>query len=260
MKRFCEYSRLIVRKLILIFFTMFLLVSCNSKYYNNFEIPAVGPNDNIIFHTGFTVSYDTATLIPKWVAYELTAEEAQGEFPRSKTFCSDPDFNGRQAIRDDYSNSGWDKGHMAPAADMKWSEESMLESFYLTNICPQNHSLNERDWQTLEKKVRGWAFEYGCIYVVCGPIIGANQYGTIGANRVVVPDAFFKALMVPEGKSYKTIAFIMMNSNERHSIKEYALSVNELEKITGIDFFPHLNDREEELIENQVNCKSWNIN
>ena len=160
----------------------------------------------------------------------------------------------------DYSNSGWDKGHMAPTADMKWSEQSMYESFYLTNICPQNHTLNERDWLTLEKRVRGWAEEYGSVYVVCGPIVGTNKYGKIGRNRVVVPDAFFKAVMVPEGKSYKTIAFIMMNESEHHTLKEYALSVNKLEEITGMDFFPSLGDREEEIIEDQVDLRSWNIN
>ena len=239
---------------------LILIASCNTGNYGYIEMPYVEPDENIIYHAGYTTSYDTTTLIPKWVAYELTAEEVQGEFPRSGSFGMDPDFTGRQAMREDYSYSGWDKGNMAPAADMKWSEKSMYESFYLTNICPQNHTLNERDWQTLEKRVRSWAVEYGSIYVVCGPIVGSNKFGKIGENGVVVPDAFFKAVMVPEGKSYKTIAFIMMNESEHHTLKEYALSVNKLEEITGIDFFPALGDREEEAIEDQLDLRSWNIN
>ena len=124
---------------------LILIASCSEGNYGYIEMPSVEPDENIIYHAGYTTSYNTTTLIPKWVAYELTDEEVQGVFPRSGSFGMDPDSTGRQAMREDYSNSGWDKGHMAPAADMKWSEQSMYESFYLTNICPQNHTLNERD-------------------------------------------------------------------------------------------------------------------
>lgn len=235
------------------------LTACGQPHYDYVEFPDISPDENIIYHAGFTVSYNSSTLIPKWVAYELTADEVAGENPRSGSFGMDPDFSGRQAMREDYSYSGWDKGHMAPAADMKWSSQAMYESFYLTNICPQDHTLNEKDWQSLEKKVRGWATEFGQVYVICGPIVGQNKFGTIGGNNVVVPDAFFKAVMVPFEDTYKTIAFVMFNEPEHHSLREYAMSVNELEELIGMDFFPILSDKDEEAIESEKDFKAWKL-
>ena len=115
------------------------------------ELPAICDNDVVLVYNGFVVNYNTARLIPNWVAYELTADELIGDVPRARGFSMDLDYKGRQAMREDYSGTGWDKGHMAPAADMKWSQAAMNESFYLTNICPQNHELNGKDWHTLEK-------------------------------------------------------------------------------------------------------------
>ena len=109
------------------------------------ELPSTQPADSILAYTGFSVSYNSDQLIPKWVAYELTAEELDGNVPRARSFSMDVGYKGRQAMREDYSNTGWDKGHMAPSADMKWSQTAMSESFYLTNVCPQNPDLNGRD-------------------------------------------------------------------------------------------------------------------
>ena len=113
------------------------------------ELPAINSSDVVLVYNGFVVNYNTKRLIPNWVAYELTAEEVVGEVPRAKGFSMDLDYKERQAMREDYSNTGWDKGHMAPAGDMKWSQTAMTESFYLTNICPQNHDLNGKDWQSM---------------------------------------------------------------------------------------------------------------
>lgn len=159
------------------------------------ELPASQDNDIILVYSGFVVNYNTDRLIPNWVAYELTAEEVGGEVPRARGFSMDPNYPGRQAMREDYSNSGWDKGHMAPSADMKWSQEAMTESFFLTNICPQDPTLNGRDWHALENRVRDWALRYDRLWVVCGPIIRDNQYGTIGERSVSVPDGFYKAVL-----------------------------------------------------------------
>ena len=246
---------------------LLLLIACLTGYGQTskgisgslLEMPKITASDNVIIYTGFTVSYNTKTLIPNWVAYELTDAEVDGQFPRKGQFGQDLSFNGRQSMREDYSNSGWDKGHMCPAADLKWSEQTMYESFYLTNICPQNHELNSIDWLTLEKLGRQWAKKFEKVYIICGPIIKENKYGTIGTNKVVVPDAFFKAFLTVTNNVFNTIAFIMPNDSEHKRIQEYALSVNYLEKITGIDVFTNIDDRFEEMVESDVYFKHWGL-
>lgn len=231
-------------------FTVVLVIP-SSGFANEslLELPAKNQHDIILSYIGFTVSYDSERLIPKWVAYELTSEEVDGTVSRSGSFGMDLNYKGRQAMREDYSYSGWDKGHMAPAADMKWSQEAMWESFYLTNVCPQNHELNGGDWLALEKKARELAKRYGNVYVICGPIIGVNKNGTIGANKVTVPDKFFKAFLVEIDGVFHAIAFIMENEGFHRKLSSYALTVNQLEDISGIDFFVNLPDMIEESVE-----------
>lgn len=205
------------------------------------ELPAYSADEDVISYSGFTVSYNHSTLIPDWVAYKLTADELETRYTsQSSSFSKDMNIRGRQASREDYSHSGWDKGHMAPKADMRWSEKSYWESFYFTNICPQNHELNGGDWNTLENKIRGWAEKYGRVYVVCGPIVGQGSYGTIGRARVQVPDAFFKALLVPDDGSFKSVAFVFPNNGKHHRLAEYECSVDELETLIGRNLFAAL--------------------
>lgn len=225
----------------------------------SYEIPALTASDRVIVYEGFTLSYNPETLLPKWVAYELTSAEVDGTVPRSNGFGMDLDYKGKQAMREDYSHTGWDKGHMAPAADMKWSRTAMYESFYLTNICPQDHELNGNDWLALEKLGREWAKQFGRVFIVCGPIVGKNYYGTIGENKVVVPDSFFKAFLVVQDHRYHAIAFVMPNESTHHRIQEYAMTVNELESMTGLDFFPNIEDAIEEMIESDLYFQFWNL-
>lgn len=221
------------------------------------ELPAIGVNDVILVYRGFVVNYNTERLIPNWVAYELTADEVAGQIPRGKGFGMDMDYSGKQAMREDYSNTGWDKGHMAPSADMKWSQASMNESFYLTNVCPQNHDLNGRDWHTLEKYVRDWAVIYGKVWVVCGPYITENRYGSIGPQGVMVPDGFFKAVLRKDGRMYKAIAFLLVNDGRKQSFKDVVVTVNEVESLTGYDLFTNLRNRIEEKVESQARISDW---
>jgi endonuclease G len=194
------------------------------------------------------------------VAYELTKEEAEGVTPRGNNFIHDPEVGyGMSATTEDYKNSGWDRGHMAPAADMKWSEQAMKESFYFSNICPQNKNLNSGIWKDLEEQVRGLAIEKGHIYVVSGSII-LNQPKTIGFNKIAVPDAFFKVLLQNENGNWSAIAFMFANENGRNPLFTYAMSVEDMQTITDIDFFPALPDSIEEKIESQVDFTKWNIN
>ncbi|MBO4537192.1 MAG: DNA/RNA non-specific endonuclease [Bacteroidales bacterium] len=227
------------------------------------EVPALPDSmSRIVPHKAYVSSYNTETLIPDWVAYELTADETGGEQTREGIeFRMDPTLRGvTQAMREDYSGSGWTKGHLMPAADAATSNSTMSETFYFTNICPQDETLNAGDWAYLEKRVRQWANRYGKIWVVTGPIIGENRYGTIGDRDVVVPDAFYKALLIrKKNGSYSAIAFVMDNDDDRYYLKDCNMTVNELESLTGFDFFPMLDDTIEEKVEGTVRLSDWGI-
>lgn len=217
-------------------------------------------SQQVIEHTGYTVSYNYDWLIPNWVAYELTRQETYGDFPREKKFAPDPQVKGTPVIHQDYSNSGYDRGHMAPAGDMKWSEQAMKESFYMTNICPQNHNNNAGDWKDLEELVRDIASKYGSVYICCGPIVTdvSNTIGTI--RKIVVPQSFYKVLLrQKKDGSWTSIGFVMPNAAGNRPLMTYMHSVDEIENLTGIDFFYNLPDSIEDLIEADYIISDWTI-
>ena len=210
----------------------------------------------IISYSGYEVMYNPEYKIPRWVKYELLASETDGEWSRKGLkFTPDPSVSFPQADDYDYRGSGWSRGHMAPAADFKWSSTAMIETFYFTNCCPQNLELNSGQWSTLEKKVREWANRYGSLTVYTGPIVLDNAYGTIGYNKVVVPDAFFKAILAGE----QSIAFVMYNHNNNENIQKCAMSVDDLEALTGIDFFAEQVDDFENQVEATYNLRNWGL-
>ena len=210
----------------------------------------------IITYSAYEVMYNPEYKIPRWVRYELLATETDGVWSRKGLkFTPDPSVSFTQADDYDYRGSGWSRGHMAPAADFKWSRTAMIESFYFTNCCPQNLELNSGQWSTLEKKVRDWANRYGSLTVYTGPIVLDNAYGTIGYNKVVVPDAFFKAILAGE----QSIAFVMYNHNNNENLQKCAMSVDDLEALTGIDFFAELDDDFENRVEATYNLRNWSL-
>lgn len=228
---------------------------------SNIEIPDIQDDrsNRIITHKGFTLSYNYDLKIPNWVAYELTSVEVKGEVPRYDRFKPDPMVpQNATATTDDYKHSGWDRGHMAPAADMKWDEQAMRESFYLSNICPQNHNLNGGVWKDLEEQVRELATQKGRIFVVCGPIVD-KKHETIGANKVAIPQAFFKVLLQEDNGEIHTIGFIYENKSGKKPMSTYAMTVDEVEKATKIDFFPSLPDKIAKKAESEVDFSKWTI-
>jgi len=228
------------------------------KTTSKLELPKPRQGEDIVHHTGFITSYNHQTLVPDWAAYELTAEDLKGTFKQSCSFSWNPNLKGRQASREDYSNSGWDKGHMVPKADLKWSGDAYIESHYFTNICPQDHDFNAGDWRKLEEFVRRMANKFGVIYVVCGPIFTEHQYGYIGDNRVAIPDAFFKAILANKNGNYVAIGFIMdNNSNHHQGYRNCSVSINRLEQITGLDLFYNLNDSIENQVEAEYKWSDW---
>ena len=213
------------------------------------EIPAYTDAEDIIVHLGYTASYNHTTLVPDWVAWELTAEELCETYDFQCSFSRDPDVDFPKASREDYSYSGWDKGHMAPRADMKWSGQALEESYYFTNICPQDHTMNSGAWRKIEELTRRLAKYYGAVYVVCGPVYGTGQYGTIGKAGVQVPDAYFKALAVSTSEGYRTVAFLVDNNRQDGSPHSYAVTVDSVETVVGRDLFPSLPEEAEDVFE-----------
>ena len=226
-----------------------------------YELPRLNNNqpEQIIEHIGYTVSYNPTWLVPNWVAYELTAVETGGEQERSNHFKPDPLVEGDPVVTSDYSKSGYDRGHMAPAADMKWSEQAMRESFYMTNMCPQLHNLNAGDWKDLEEMARSWAQQYGNIYIACGPIVEA-EYPTIGkTHTIAVPAAFYKVFLRQTKEGWTSIGFIMPNQAGNRPLMTYMLTVDEVEAQTGLDFFYNLPDSIEALVESDYSISDWTL-
>ena len=216
------------------------------------EIPSMpkGKQGQVIQRTGYTLAYDKKTKTPQWVAWELTKEETKGNHERTDKFLPDPNVEGAKVVTTDYTGSGYDRGHMAPAGDMKWSKKAMEESFYMSNICPQIHHLNTGDWNELEANTRKWARRYGSVYVTCGPIYnGRRRTQYIGKNRVKVPDAFFKVILIQSPKKTCALGFFFENEAGQRPLNEYLVSIDYLEQTTGIDFFPALPDELENTLE-----------
>lgn len=230
------------------------------SYPDSLEIPifTVSRPEQIIQHTGFTVSYNPEWRIPNWVAYELTRQESYGKVKRYGRFEKDPEVKGICPEYWDYNDSGYDRGHMAPAGDMKWDENAMRESFYMSNICPLNHNLNDGVWKELEQQIWTWARQHDNVYVVCGPIVSDNPK-TIGKHRVIVPDAFFKVLLCHINGEWEAIGFYFDNVAGARPLSTYCKTIDQIENMTGIDFFPQLEDEIENKIEAKYSLPAWNI-
>lgn len=213
-------------------------------------------DETIVEYEGMTVSFNPSLHIPNWVAYELTAEEADGQEPRYKTFMVDPDVDGC-ASPDDYRNTGYDRGHMAPAADMKWSETAMKQSFYMTNIAPQANKLNRGAWSRLEDKCRQRARNDSAVIIVSGPVLTDPIDIYIGDNRVAVPSRFFKVILSPYTTPPTAIGFIMPNGYVEGGMQQCAVTVDSVESVTGHDFFSSLPDEIETKLENDKNFNRW---
>lgn len=240
-------------KLLVIIMSL-LLVTCTAQVPQQplpapvagMELPAYGEEEDIVVHLGYTASYNHSTLTPDWVAWELTAEEAAGTNEGQYSFSRDPDVKFPKASREDYSNSGYDKGHMAPRADMKWNCQALEESYYFTNICPQDHEMNSQAWRKIEELTRRMAKLYGRVWVVCGPVYDSTcSPKTIGQAGVRVPDAFFKALVIAGHDGFRSVGFLVANKPQDGSPKRYAVTVDSVEALIGRNLFPEVPEEAE---------------
>lgn len=213
----------------------------------------------VLYRQGYTVSYNPEYRVANWVAWELTREEAESKaVERHTKFVPDPEVDQfATAYDEDYRGSGFDRGHLAPAGDMKWSHQAMRESFYFSNICPQDRKMNSGIWNQLEQKSRGWASDKEGVYIVTGPVIHENLR-RLGKNRVAVPEHFYKVICTVSNNKYQGIAFLLENREYKGTkLPAVAIPIDSVEAVTGIDFFPLLPDELEEKMEREVDLKFW---
>lgn len=204
----------------------------------------------------YMVSYNHDMKNPNWVAWTITANHATGKVQRMD-FWDDDDMPDPKGYLSDYYNSGYDRGHMCPAGDNKWSEKAMEDCFRITNMCPQDGGLNRGMWNSIEQQCRAWAKEYGKVYVVCGPLYLNQQHRKIGKNKVVVPEAFFKVVLCMEGTP-KAIGFICRNQSQKGKKKtDFINTIDDVERITGYDFFSKLPDNIEKKVEAHADINDW---
>lgn len=231
-------------------------IDAPAKALENVIVPGNVPSE-IIEYTGMTVSFNRDTHEPNYVAWELLGSETYGEEKRGKGFTPDTSVKGT-AYPEDYRNSGYDRGHMAPAGDMKWSRKAMEESFLMTNVCPQSGELNRGAWNKLEEKCRQRARRDSAVVIVCGPVFdGDGPAAHLGATGVAVPRRFFKVVLSPYADPPVAIGFIMPNSAVEGGMQRCAVPVDEVERVTGYDFFSSLPDEIESEIESRCDFDRW---
>ncbi|HIA11421.1 MAG TPA: DNA/RNA non-specific endonuclease [Flavobacteriales bacterium] len=243
------------RKFLLSVVFVILAIQCFSQLSVYLPTSTTG---QIIEHQYFTLSYSEKHEQAEWVAYELTKAEVAGVITRTNDFRPDPLVKTQSAQLSDYKESGYDRGHLAPAADMKMSHTAMSESFYLSNMSPQSASFNRGIWSKLEKQVRTWAVENESIYVVTGPVF-ADFLGEIGASGVSVPGYYYKVILDYTPPEVKAIALVLPNEKGAKTLSEYVVSIDFVESLTGIDFYPQLPDDEEQKLEASKDYSKWSF-
>lgn len=216
-------------------------------------LPSVSGNNQLVQHQYYSLSYNEKNEIPEWVAYELTRKSLEAKnVKRAKRFKSDPKVDSRSAKHSDYTHSGYTRGHLAPAGDMAFNETAMQECFYMSNMAPQIRPFNNGIWKELEETVRDWAYNKGSLYVVSGPIMhGISEQ--IGNNKIGVPKSFYKILV--DGND--GIAFNIPHDRLEDRLETYAMSIDDLEQETGIDFFQGFEDAHEQRFESSYNINKW---
>jgi len=221
-------------------------------------LPYSTQTDQIISHIAYTLKYSEKHEQASWVAYTLKSSHTSGNVGRSNDFREDYKVSTESSSLSDYKGSGYDRGHLAPAGDMKWSSTAMSESFYMSNMSPQKPGFNRGIWKKLESNVRNWASDNGEIYVVTGPIL-TGSYSSIGSNQVSIPDYYYKVILDYKEPEIKGIGFILPHQKSSSSLQSFAVTIDEVERRTGIDFYHALPDGIEEQTESTIDINKWSF-
>ncbi len=225
---------------------------------NDFLLPT-STTGQVVHHDSYSLSYSEPYEQAEWVAYELKLSHLKNTQYKRPYFEIDHAIRTGAASWKNYKNSGYDRGHLCPAGDRSYSQEAYNETFLTSNISPQSHNFNSGIWNSLEQKTRQWAKIYNGVYVVTGGVLQPNL-PTIGSEKVAVPNYFYKIILNKNGDTVKMIGFLMLHQNSKRPLEDFVVSVDSIEQLTGIDFFPKLDDQLEHDLEAGVDYSQWQFN
>lgn len=248
-------------KNLLVLLLVSFVVPVFSQEVKNLEYPKYQATDTIVQHKAYTLKWCPGYCQAAWVAYELTKAETNNQFERNNKFIPDPLIKTSTDFEADYSGSGFDRGHLAPAADMSSTKPTMEESFYFSNMSPQVPNFNRGIWKQLEELVRDWAIENGNIYVVTGPVL-SDSLTRMGKHQIAVPEYYYKVILVSNSTATKGIGFLLPNAKSTEKLQTFAVSIDSVESVTGLDFYHQLPDKTELAVEKDacLSCWAWNSN
>ncbi|TMM59488.1 DNA/RNA non-specific endonuclease [Maribacter algarum] len=210
----------------------------------------------IVNHDYYSLSYNEPFEQAEWVAYPLEKKHLTYDDRKRPYFIEDPKVKTKSADWRNYKGSGYDRGHLCPAGDRRFSEYAYNETFYTSNISPQNREFNAGVWNQLEIKTRQWVKKNGTHFIITGGVLESGL-DEIGEEGVDVPRYYYKIIAKGSSKDLKAIAFLMQNRPSNKSIKQFVVSIDEIEKRTGIDFFSELPDEAEDKLESKIRIQNW---
>jgi len=220
------------------------------KILDSVGIAAPIANEQIVKHSAFYSSYNPNHRVPNYVVHVIPKDILYGNVTRTNDFRPDPLIKQNMSDSVDYWNSGYDRGHMAASADFKWNKKALSESYFYSNIIPQNSSLNQNAWNKLEMQVREWVIDNSELIVVTGPILKDNLAKLQqGSHKVSIPEYVYKIVLDCFPPTYKAIAFLYPNKDVPYDLDKHVVSIDSIETLTGIDFFPKLNDSLDNIVE-----------
>jgi len=225
---------------------------------NEYFLPT-STTGQIVHHEGYSLSYSEPHEQAEWVAYELKREHLSNTNFKRPYFEIDKKVKTGAANWRNYKKSGYDRGHLCPAGDRKYSKFTHDETFLTSNISPQKHDFNAGVWNRLEQKVRYWAARNDGVFVVSGGILKDNLK-SIGSEKVSVPEQFYKIILDNNSGKTKVMAFLIPHKDSKKPLYNFVVPVHKIEKLTGIDFFPQLEDSKEHALEKSSSYKEWNFN
>lgn len=232
---------------------IFFIVASSALFSQKLELPFSSSFD---YHNGYSFEYSREYKQSKWVAYQLIGANTQEKTQPEVQFYNDPKLPSGALNSEDFHQRVYPPGHLKPSGDARADKNEMHDAYYYANVCPMQPTFDQEIWRILENTVRGWSLIFDTIYVATGPAF-KKKSDSVGIHKVAVPDYFYKVLLVQNGIDMQMIGFVLPNIDVRYDYLKNPVSVDSVERLTGIDFFYQLPDYLEQDLETQVNPDFW---